>query len=110
MSNGANSSVFTDLGFSEEESAVIIMRIELALAVEKYIKRRGFNQTQAAKFFGITQGKISEIVNGKIHAYSVEYLAKLVAKTGKTPRITFAPKRAARKKRRVRHPGIAAMA
>ena len=87
--------VFKELGFTDEESTVLAMRVELALEIEKYIKRKKLTQTRAATYFGTTQGKISSIVNGNVSAFSIDYLAKLVTKAGKTPRISFTRRRVA---------------
>ena len=86
--------VFEDLGFEAEEAAVYAMLVDLAVHVEKYIKRRGLNQTQAAAFFGMHQPRISNILNHRFDEISLDALVKMAAKTGLRPRITFA-KRAA---------------
>ncbi len=87
--------VFKELGFTDEEATVLAMRVELALEVEKYIKRKNLTQIKAATYFGTTQGKISSIVNGHVSSFSIDYLAKLVTRAGKTPRISFSRKQAA---------------
>ncbi len=81
--------VFKELGFTNEESTVLAMRVELAIEIEKFIKRKRLTQISAATHFGTTQSKISNIVSGKISGFTIDYLAKLVTKAGKTPRISF---------------------
>ncbi|MEM8814930.1 MAG: helix-turn-helix transcriptional regulator [Pseudomonadota bacterium] len=87
--------VFRDLGFSEEDAVALAMRVDLAIEIEKFIKRKKLTQIKAAEFFGVPQPKISKIVGGKVGEFSIDYLVKMVAKAGKTPRISFAKKRAA---------------
>ena len=87
--------VFKDLGFSDEEAAALSMRIDLAVEIEKFVRRKNLTQTKAAKYFDVPQPKISKILRGKIDEFSIDYLVKMVAKTGKTPRVSFARKRAA---------------
>ena len=87
--------VFKDLGFSDEEAVALTMRVDLAIEIEKFIKQKKLTQTKAAEFFGVPQPKISKIVGGKVGEFSIDYLVKMVAKAGKTPRISFTKKRAA---------------
>ncbi|MEO0996550.1 MAG: helix-turn-helix transcriptional regulator [Pseudomonadota bacterium] len=87
--------VFKDLGFSGEEAVALAMRVELAIEIEKFIKRKKLTQVKAAEFFSVPQPKISKIVGGKVGEFSIDYLVKMVAKTGRTPRISFAKRQAA---------------
>ena len=87
--------VFKDLGFTDEEAIALAMRVDLAVEIEKFIKRKGLTQTTAAAYFGVPQPKISKIIGGKVSGFSIEYLVKMAAKAGKTPRISFARRQAA---------------
>ena len=87
--------VFKDLGFSDEEAVALAMRVDLAVEIEKFVRRKKLTQTRAAKYFGIPQPKISKILRGKIDEFSIDYLVKIVAKTGRTPRVSFTSKKAA---------------
>ena len=87
--------VFKDLGFSDEEAIALAMRVDLAVEIEKFIKRKKLTQTKAAEYFNVPQPKISKIIGGKVSGFSIEYLVKMAAKAGKIPRISFARKQAA---------------
>ena len=87
--------VFNDLGFSDEEAVALAMRVDLAVEIEKFIKRKKMTQTKAAAYFDVPQPKISKIMSGKVSGFSIEYLVKMAAKAGKTPRISFVRKQAA---------------
>lgn len=87
--------VFKDLGFTEEESVALAMRVDLAVEIEKFIKRKKLTQTKAAEYFNVPQPKISNILGGKVSGFSIEYLVKMATKTGKRPRISFARGKAA---------------
>ena len=87
--------VFKDLGFTEEESVALAMRVELAVEIEKFIKRKKLTQTKAAEYFNVPQPKISKILGGKVSGFSIEYLVKMATKAGKKPRISFARGKAA---------------
>ena len=87
--------VFNDLGFSDEEAVALAMRVDLAVEIEKFIKRKKMTQTKAAAYFDVPQPKISKIMSGNVSGFSIEYLVKMAAKAGKTPRISFVRKQAA---------------
>lgn len=81
--------VFEDLGFVKEEAAVYAMQVDLSVEIEKFIKRRMMNQVEAAKFFGVTQSRISKILNGRLDDFTIDFLVKMVSKTGRRPHIAF---------------------
>ena len=88
--------VFKDLGFTEEESIALAMRVDLAIEIDKFIRRNKLTQTKAAEFFDVPQPKISKIVGGKVSGFSIDYLVKMAAKAGKHPRISFAKRQLSR--------------
>jgi predicted XRE-type DNA-binding protein len=81
--------VFRDLGFTKEESIALAMRVDLAIEIEKFIRRKKLTQTKAAEFFDVPQPKISKIISGKLGGFSIDYLVKMAAKAGKHPRVSF---------------------
>ena len=91
--------VFEDLGFSREEAAVRAMRILLATEIERFVERQGFTQTQAARFFGVTQPKISNILRGRLDEFTIDYLVRMASRAGRNPRVAFGTGRAVLSKR-----------
>ena len=89
MSRG---NVFEDLGFTREEAAVYAMQVDLSLELERFIKRRKLTQAKAAEFFGVTQPRISKILRGQLDDFTIDYLVKMVSKTGRTPHVLFRKK------------------
>ena len=87
--------VFKEIGFTDEESVALAMRVDLAVEIEKFIKRKKLTQMKAAEYFDVPQPKISKIVGGKLGGLSIEYLVKMATKAGKTPRISFAKRQTA---------------
>jgi len=81
--------VFNDLGFTDEESVALAMRVDLAVEIEKFIRRKKLTQMRAAEYFDVPQPKISKIVGGKVSGFSIEYLVKMAIRAGKKPRISF---------------------
>ena len=87
--------VFEDLGFSKEEAVALAMRVDLAVEIEKFIKRKKMTQMKAAEFFDVPQPKISKIMGGKLNGFSIDYLVKMTAKAGIVPRLIFKRRRIA---------------
>ena len=82
MAKVSKGNVFEDLGFDPSESADLALRAYLMAEIRKFIERNDLTQVKAAKFFGIKQPKISNIINGKVEEISSDYLVGLLAKTG----------------------------
>jgi len=87
--------VFEDIGFTKEEAAILAMRVDLSIEIEKFINKKKLTQKAAADLFGVTQPKISRILKGDLDGFKIDYLVKMVAKTGKYPRISFRSRRKA---------------
>ncbi len=81
--------MFRDLGFSAEESQDLVMRSYLIARLQEYIERRAMTQVEAAQFLGVTQSKISYIKNGHIDKFSIDFLIRLLSKTGGQLRYSF---------------------
>ena len=74
--------VFRDLGFSPVEAANLRMRAAMMNALIGHIERKGLTQAQAAKLLGVTQPRISNLMRGRIHLFSIDTLVKLLAAAG----------------------------
>ena len=77
-----NQNIFEDLGFDKTEAANLKIRADLMLALTEYIQSQGWTQQQAAKFFGETQPRISNLINGEISRFGVDKLINMLAKAG----------------------------
>ena len=58
------------------------LRSALMLALTRHIKRQGLTQAEAAKAFGVTQPRISNLIHGKIDAFALDMLVKMAAAAG----------------------------
>jgi phage-related protein/predicted XRE-type DNA-binding protein len=88
-----SSNVFSDLGFGPAEAANLRIRSEMMAALIADIEQRGLTQSQAARLFGITQPRVSNLMQGKIQLFSIDTLVKLLGKAGL--RVNFKLTRAA---------------
>ncbi|MDH3420776.1 MAG: helix-turn-helix domain-containing protein [Gammaproteobacteria bacterium] len=82
MGHVTKGNIFEDLGFSREEAADLAMKVDLASDLRKFIDRQKLTQQKAAEFFGVPRPKISQIQNNKLQGISIEYLVRMLAKTG----------------------------
>lgn len=84
--------VFADLGFDIEEAANLKVRADLMLDLRNYIESQGWTQEQAAAFFGETQPRISNLMNGEISRFSVDKLLNMLGRAGRQVRVEVLPK------------------
>ncbi|NEP47910.1 MAG: XRE family transcriptional regulator [Moorea sp. SIO3C2] len=83
--------LFEDLGFEPEEAANLKIRADLMLDLCQYIRERGWTQEQAAEFWGETQPRISNLMNGEISRFSVDKLINMLAKAGRQVKVEVIP-------------------
>jgi predicted XRE-type DNA-binding protein len=58
------------------------LRSELMIALTQHIEREGLTQAQAAKLFGVTQPRISNLMRGKINSFGLDMLVKMAVAAG----------------------------
>lgn len=78
----SSGNVFKDLGFGPEEAEHLRIRSDLMIEVRRLIKARGLTQARAAKLFGVTQPRISNLVRGRIDLFSIDTLIDMLAQAG----------------------------
>jgi predicted XRE-type DNA-binding protein len=78
----SSGNVFRDLGFSAEESENLRIRSEMMVRLARVIDDRGLTQAEAARIFGVTQPRVSDLVRGKIDLFSIDMLVNMLAKAG----------------------------
>ena len=74
--------VFTDLGFAPAEVENLRMRSAMMRALIAFIRKEQLTQAQAAKLLGVTQPRVSDLMRGKIHLFSIDNLVVLLAAAG----------------------------
>ncbi|MGB8029542.1 MAG: XRE family transcriptional regulator [Terracidiphilus sp.] len=69
----------------EDDPAVaenLKLRSSLMVALKRSIQREGLTQAQAAKLLGVTQPRISNLMRGKINAFSLDLLVGMATAAG----------------------------
>ena len=91
--------VFRDLGFPTEQAASLQLRADLMIQIRRLIEDRKMTQTAAAKLFGVTQPRISDLVRGKIDLFSIETLIDMLGRAGVRVGLTIHPSRVKTRRR-----------
>jgi predicted XRE-type DNA-binding protein len=84
-------SVYQQLGMKSHKD--METKADLVIEIEKTIKKKRLTQTDAADILGISQPKLSELLNGRFRGYSVERLIHFLNELGKDVDIVIRPKR-----------------
>jgi predicted XRE-type DNA-binding protein len=82
MSNEQFSSIWDAIEDTPEAAENMKLRSSLMLALKNYLVRADINQAQAAKLFGVTQPRISDLMRGKINLFSLDTLVNMAAAAG----------------------------
>lgn|SRR5262245_33191039 len=89
----SSGNVFRDLGFGEDEAEHLRIRSTLMIAVRKLIEDRGLTQAEAARLFGVTQPRISNLVRGRIDLFGIDTLIDMLARAGVHVDVVLSPAR-----------------
>lgn len=87
--------IFEAIGFEKEEADSLLIRSQLLGEIKQYIKDSGMSLRSAAAFFGVSHPRISDIMQGRIDKFKIDYLVDMTAKTGKKVTITVTDRKAA---------------
>lgn len=82
MSNERFASVWDAIEDTPEEAENMKLRSVLMLALKQHISRAGLSQSQAAKLFGVTQPRVSDLMRGKIDLFGLDALVNMAAAAG----------------------------
>lgn len=87
----SSGNVFEDIGFAPEESEHLKIRSSLMIHLRKVIEAKGLKQAEAAKLFGVTQPRISDLFQGKIALFSIDTLVDMLTHAGVRVKIVVSP-------------------
>jgi len=74
--------VFRDLGFDPQEAENLRLRADLMIQLTKLIDAKRLTQARAAKLFGVTQPRVSDLVRGRIELFSIDSLVEMLGRAG----------------------------
>ena len=82
MSNERFVSVWDAVEDTPEEAENMKLRSSLMLALKNHLLRNSISQVEAARLFGVTQPRISDLMRGKINLFSLDALVNMAAAAG----------------------------
>ncbi len=82
----SSGNVFADLRIPNPEQ--YLAKAELAAKILRIVQRRRLTQTSAAGLLGISQPKVSALLNGRLDGFSTERLFRFLNALGCDVRIT----------------------
>ena len=82
MNNPLHASIWDALEDTPEEAENMKLRSGLMIALKAHLQRAGLTQVQAAKLFGVTAPRISDLMRGKINLFALDSLVNMAAAAG----------------------------
>jgi len=68
--------IFADLGLEDADED--LAKVELAAKIRQRVKAKGLTQTQAAQVLGTDQGRVSDVMTGKIGGMTYDRLLRFL--------------------------------
>ena len=82
MSNDRFDSVWDAVEDTPAQAATMRLRSSLMMALKEHISQEGLTQSQAAKVFGVTQPRVSDLIRAKIELFDLDSLVNMAAVAG----------------------------
>jgi predicted XRE-type DNA-binding protein len=75
-------SIWDALEDTPEQAENMKLRAVLLTAIKDQISKRQLTQAEAAKLFGVTQPRISDLIRGKINLFALDTLVNMTVAAG----------------------------
>jgi predicted XRE-type DNA-binding protein len=82
MSNERFASVWDAVEDTPEDAENMKLRSTLMIALKQHLTRTGVSQAEAAKTFGVTQPRVSDLRRGKINLFGLDALVNMATAAG----------------------------
>ncbi len=82
MSKQRFANVWDAIEDTPEEAENMKLRSVLMTALKNHLTRMEMSQAQAAKLFGVTQPRVSDLMRGKINLFGLDALVNMAAASG----------------------------
>lgn len=60
----------------------MVLRADIIIMIRDIIEKQGWTQTEAANKLGIKQPRVSDIMNGKIEKFTLDFLISMLSALG----------------------------
>lgn len=91
MNNERFASVWDAIEDTPAEAENMKLRSRLMMELRGYITHAGMSQADAAKLFGVTQPRVSDLMRGKINLFGLDALVNMAAAAGLHIELRVAP-------------------
>ena len=82
MSSQRFNDVWDAIEDTAEEAENMKLRSVLMMALKNHLARSGMSQAEAAKLFGVTQPRVSDLMRGKINLFALDALVNMATTAG----------------------------
>lgn len=82
MTNRTFESVWDAIESTAVEAENMKLRAKLMMALKAHLGSANLSQTEAAKLFGVTQPRISDLMRGKINLFGLDALVNMATTAG----------------------------
>ena len=69
-------------GLASLDSGKFVSHEEVGRQIERILKARGLTQVKAAKLLKVSQPRISDLMRGRVDAFSIDTLVEMLARLG----------------------------
>jgi predicted XRE-type DNA-binding protein len=89
VSNQRFASVWDAVEDTAEDAENMKLRSTLMIALKQHLTRTGVSQAEAAKTFGVTQPRVSDLMRGKINLFGLDSLVNMATSAGLKVELTI---------------------
>lgn len=87
--------VFLDMGFNKPEALEKLIKSQLVQKISSTIQANKLTQKQAAHILGVSQPKVSALVNGELSGFSIDRLIRFASALGVVVSVSFEDRKSA---------------
>ena len=88
-SKRSSGNVFLDIGFPPYEAQNLRVRADLMIELIRVVRSRKLSQATAAKLFGVSQPRVSDLMTGKVDRFSIDALVEMLSRAGRQVEIAM---------------------
>ena len=82
MTTEPYASVWDAIEDTHAEAENMKIRSSLMMTLKGHIERTGMTQAEAARLFGVTQPRISDLMRGKVNLFGLDALVNMASSAG----------------------------
>ena len=83
----ADGNVFLDIGLPRAEAERLLVHADLSITIESIIRSRRLTRSRAAALFGVTPGRVTDLLRGRHELFTIDALVEMLATAGYRVRV-----------------------